>query len=64
MAPGVFPENLRQIEQESKLIFFTNKFVKKLQPTVAMIYKRRYGWHKDVFILFKRFDDQCLRQWK
>ena len=28
-----------------------------------MIYIRRYGWHKDVFILFKRFDGQRLRQW-
>ena len=28
-----------------------------------MIYKRRCGWHKDVFILFKRFNDQRLRQW-
>ena len=31
---------------------------------LAMIYERRYGWHKDVFILSKRFDDQRLRQWK
>ena len=23
-----------------------------------MIYKRHYEWHKDVFILFKRFDDE------
>ena len=30
----------------------------------TMIYERRYGWHKDVFILSKRFDDQHLRQWK
>ena len=29
-----------------------------------MIYERRYGLHKDVFILSKRFDDQRLRQWK
>ena len=34
------------------------------QLSVIMIYERRYGWHKDVFILSKRFDDQRLRQWK
>ena len=28
-----------------------------------MIYRRRYGWHKDILILLKRFDDQRLRQW-
>ena len=42
----------------------SHDFLQRTLIVITMIYKRRYGWHKDVFILFKRSDDQRLRQWK
>ena len=37
----------------------SDDFLHRTLIVITMIYKRRYEWHKDVFILFKRFDDQC-----
>ena len=38
-------------------------FLHRTLIVITMIYRWRYGWHKDVFILFKRFGNQRLRQW-
>ena len=50
-----------QIKATNELRLF-HDFLHCTLIVITMIYKRRYGWHKDVFILFKRFDDQRLRQ--
>ena len=46
----------------------SHDFLHRILIVKTMIYKRRYEWHKDVFILFKRFDDQreivFYRIWK
>ena len=50
-----------EMQHYPTVLRLSHDFLHRTLIVITMIYRRRYGWHKDIFILLKRFDISMQR---